>query len=384
MTPTVALSANSMTALLRFRWHGFPVDPMTWILGCDPGGYAVIAMMQRSTKLLIVTMVMLASAMGTAVADPLEDGIAAAERALRGNDKEHDFAVAYELLRPLADAGNAKAQRYLGGIHYARRQYVDAAWWYGKAAQQGDAGGQSMLGHMYQIGQGVPQDNAEALRLFHEAADQGDTGAMQLLGFTYDHGIGVPRDYVKSAKWYRLAADHGDFIAPLIVSENYLHGKGVPQDCIEAEKWCRKWTERFAREKQKADHPGVELPNVSLHFVSPTDCISRMQSRGDAYPAKGDNDRAIADYTEAIRLDPETPCLQKRGTAYLTKGDYDRAIADYTRRSGSIRKYPGAYDNRGVAYSRKGDNDRAIADYSEATGSTPLANAYTARGPAYA
>ena len=92
-------------------------------------------MMERSTKLLIVTLLMLASAMGPVMAGPLEDGIAAVERAIRGNDKEHDFAVAYELLRPLADAGNAKAQRYLGGIYYARRQYVDAVWWYGKAAE---------------------------------------------------------------------------------------------------------------------------------------------------------------------------------------------------------------------------------------------------------
>ena len=209
-------------------------------IGVRPGGYAVIAMMQRSTKLLIVTMVMLASAMGTAVADPLEDGIAAAERALRGNDKEHDFAVAYELLRPLADAGNAKAQRYLGGIHYARRQYVDAAWWYGKAAQQGDAGGQSILGHMYQIGQGVPQDNAEALRLLHEAARPGRHRSNADSWLHLRSRLRRSAGLRKSAKWYRLAADHGDFIAPLIVSENYLHGKGVPQDCIEAEKWCRK------------------------------------------------------------------------------------------------------------------------------------------------
>src|SRR5438105_4313303 len=51
-------------------------------------------------------------------------------------------------------------------------------------------------------------------------------------------------------------------------------------------------------------------------------------SRGVAYKAKGDNDRAIADYSEAIRDDP---------------------------------KHGFGYDNRGVAYKAKGDNDRAIA-----------------------
>jgi Tfp pilus assembly protein PilF len=45
---------------------------------------------------------------------------------------------------------------------------------------------------------------------------------------------------------------------------------------------------------------------------------------------KGDNDRAIADYNEAIRRDPNSAlAFDNRGTAYLKKGDNDRAIADY-------------------------------------------------------
>ena len=142
---------------------------------------------------------------------------------------------------------------------------------------------------------------------------------------------------------------------------------------------------RFTREKQKADHPGVELPNVSLHFVSPTDCISRMQSRGAACPANGDNDSAIADYSEAIRLDPkDTDAYKNRGDAYQNKGDYDRAIADYSEAIRLDPKYAGAYNNRGDAYRDKGDNDRAIADYNEAIRIDPkYANAYNSRGAAY-
>jgi tetratricopeptide (TPR) repeat protein len=55
-----------------------------------------------------------------------------------------------------------------------------------------------------------------------------------------------------------------------------------------------------------------------------------------------------------------------KGRAMSCKGDYDRAIADYTE---AIRLDPGlalAYNNRGFAYSHKGDNDRAIADYDQA------------------
>ena len=53
--------------------------------------------------------------------------------------------------------------------------------------------------------------------------------------------------------------------------------------------------------------------------------------RGISYAKKGDYDKAIADYTEAIRLDPkDAAAYYNRGTSYAHKGDYDKAIADYT------------------------------------------------------
>src|SRR5262245_31160869 len=53
--------------------------------------------------------------------------------------------------------------------------------------------------------------------------------------------------------------------------------------------------------------------------------------RGNAYHAKEDYGRAIADYSEAIRLVPKLPTLlYNRGIAYLSNEDYDRAIADFS------------------------------------------------------
>ena len=41
-------------------------------------------------------------------------------------------------------------------------------------------------------------------------------------------------------------------------------------------------------------------------------------------------DQAIADYTQAIRLNPNYAlAYYNRGNVYYRKGDYDRAIADY-------------------------------------------------------
>jgi tetratricopeptide (TPR) repeat protein len=108
-------------------------------------------------------------------------------------------------------------------------------------------------------------------------------------------------------------------------------------------------------------------------------------NRGSAYQDKGDNDRAIADHDTAIRLDPTyAHAYRNRGMAYWAKGDNDRAIADYDQAIRLDPKYAVAYNNRGSAYQDKGDNDRAIADHDTAIRLDPkYAHAYRNRGTAY-
>jgi tetratricopeptide (TPR) repeat protein len=81
---------------------------------------------------------------------------------------------------------------------------------------------------------------------------------------------------------------------------------------------------------------------------------------------KGNYDRAIADCTKAIRLNPEgISAYYWRADAYKHKRDYDRAIADYTEAIHLDPKRAPYYARRGEAYMGKGDYDRAIADYTE-------------------
>ena len=107
--------------------------------------------------------------------------------------------------------------------------------------------------------------------------------------------------------------------------------------------------------------------------------------RGSAWYAKKDYDRAIADYDEAIRIDPNNGLSYlDRGFAWSAKKDFDRAIADYDE---AIRRYPTyaeAFDQRGHAWQTKGNLDRAIADFGETIKIDPQhIDALNSRGRAY-
>ena len=104
-------------------------------------------------RIFFAVTLVVACALGAA-AGPIEDADSAYQRG--------DYALAAQLYRPLAEQGNAEAQRLLGAIYYAgqgvSQDYQEAAKWYRKAAQQGNADAQLILGVMYRNGQGVSHD----------------------------------------------------------------------------------------------------------------------------------------------------------------------------------------------------------------------------------
>jgi tetratricopeptide (TPR) repeat protein len=96
-----------------------------------------------------------------------------------------------------------------------------------------------------------------------------------------------------------------------------------------------------------------------------------LGSRGAKWRDKGDLDRAVADYSEAIRTDPQfATSYSGRASTLLRRKDYEGAIADYDE---AMRLEPGSYRGRylhhffrGRAKSGKGDHDGAIEDFDEA------------------
>jgi tetratricopeptide (TPR) repeat protein len=85
-----------------------------------------------------------------------------------------------------------------------------------------------------------------------------------------------------------------------------------------------------------------------------------------AHQNKGNHDRAIADASEHLRLDPDSHWGYKvRAASHRAKGNLDLAIADY---SDVIRLQPDTFAvflDRGLAYREKGDRERAVSDLRE-------------------
>lgn len=179
---------------------------------------------------------------GTALAGVYEDAVAAYDR--------KDYASAVRLLRPLANEGNAAAQRKLG-VMYANGEgvphdYTEARKWYLMAVGQNDAAAQNELGLMYYLGMGVPEDDAEAQKWFRKAADQGFAGAQNNLGNMYARGNGVPQDYIEAHKWFNLAVARmptsetkGRDTA--VANRDSVAAKMTPTQIGEAQKLAREW-----------------------------------------------------------------------------------------------------------------------------------------------
>jgi tetratricopeptide (TPR) repeat protein len=75
-----------------------------------------------------------------------------------------------------------------------------------------------------------------------------------------------------------------------------------------------------------------------------------------AYSDKGENDRALQDCNQSIKLNPNyVNAFNNRGNTYLNKGEYDPAIQDFDQAIKLSPNYANAFNNRGDAYLNKGE-----------------------------
>jgi len=236
-----------------------------------------------------------------ATAGPLDDAIAA-----EGRD---DCATAVSNYQALAEKGNIQAFKRLGYFsligYCAKRDWLDAAKWYGRATTTGDEDAAGSLGHigrnwrfMYKTpmdpiiyemiekaakrGSAVSQFSLavmnfpisdptfdgkkgnlnEALIWYRRAADQGDVDSLVAMGIAYADGIGVPQDYVEAHKWFNVAAPRSkfeDIRNDIMKRRDDLAAKMTPTQIAEAQKLAREW--RAMCPTTNDDAPAPANPN---------------------------------------------------------------------------------------------------------------------------
>jgi TPR repeat protein len=322
--------------------------------------------------------------------------------------------------RLAAYKGNPQAENTLGSMYEAGRgvpqDYYAAADYYQRAATHGSPLGLKNLANV--------KDKAPPIAAgdYRKAAERGDSAAQNALGRIFEQGDGVPQDYAEAAKWYRMAADQGLAPAEYNLASLYARGQGVVKDFSKAAKWYEAALVRgnaVALQKLNEIQPQLSEQSKTLSpsdlaesSVEWTDCanvgapdrsiaactkaISRSDethtnqaiaytNRGNAYAAKGDYTSALADFSKAIETIPSyTLGYYNRALTYYEAGNYIDAVNDYNKIIEAHPEYPDAYNNRGRVFLATSDYSKASADYTKAIElKSEFAEAYLGRATAF-
>lgn len=129
-----------------------------------------------------------------------------------------------------------------GGLAYAERAAQNgedrtALGLFSKLANQNNPNAEYSLGHMYEIGLGIPRDPKKAIDLYKKAAEQNVVAAEARLGDIYLSGNQVPPDFGQAKYYLDRAAYHGDSRSAMLLGQMYRIGLGTPVDHKQAYAW---------------------------------------------------------------------------------------------------------------------------------------------------
>ena len=180
-----------------------------------------------------------------------------------------------------AENGSLSAQVQLAEMYALGRtgeiNYLEAARWYRKAADQGDPASQTNLGIYYLTGKGVKKDDAEAARWFQRAVAAGFPLAQHNLGIMYLKGWGTEKDPQHGVDLLMRAANGGLAVSQFDIALQCLKGDLLPKNPELSLKWLR-----------KAAHQGLPSANALLGIA---------YEKGEG--TKADLSKALKFYREA-------------------------------------------------------------------------------------
>ncbi len=145
------------------------------------------------------------------------------------------------------DALNTLGTLFSNGQGVAQND-AEALRYYARAAELGHAPANFNLGMMHELGRGTPRDLKGAFGYYLKAAESGFAPAQFNVGNMYANGIGTGQDYFEAAIWFRQAAERNVPEAQYNLGLAYELGRGLSRDETLAQKWYRSASEQgYAR-----------------------------------------------------------------------------------------------------------------------------------------
>lgn len=179
-----------------------------------------------------------------------------------GNGVPQDDQTAFEWYSKAANQGYSDAEVDLAIMYLmgdaVKEDKQQALLWFKKATRQGNATAMYNLGAIYYDGDGVPVDDGLSYAWFTLAREAGYpkaaeavqraesdktpsliTDGYKKIAAMYDVGDCLPLNHAEAFKWWMKAATAGkDPEAQIAVANELLNGQGVPQDFAQARHWC--------------------------------------------------------------------------------------------------------------------------------------------------
>lgn len=190
-----------------------------------------------------------------------------------------NYAASLNLLRPLAEKGDTKAQHGLA-THYryglgVEQDNASALKWEGLSAARGYARAKSALGAIVLNGDlGVQPNDKQAMSLFQQAADQEDPTGEFYVGYMLNTGRGAPEDDDEAMNWYRKSADQNGAYAQYALGVIYANGRGVPKDQGEALSWFQRAAQNGDETMKKAS--AQIITSIGLEQTKVTELLSNL------------------------------------------------------------------------------------------------------------
>ncbi len=117
-------------------------------------------------------------------------------------------------------------------------------------AEDGDPFAQFNIGIMYRQGNGVEQNDREAVRWYRAAAEQGHGNAQFNLAYMYATGKGVTKDNLQSHMWFSMAASSETPRAA--ITRDKVAKRLTPEELAESKRLVDERLERLERDKRKS------------------------------------------------------------------------------------------------------------------------------------